>query len=40
MIDRVLKIVGLDPKNEKVKLHDCPEDRMLYKDPNGKLRKQ
>ena len=24
IIERVLKIVGLDPKNEEAKLHDCP----------------
>ena len=40
MIDRVLNIVGLDLENKDVKLHDCPADKILDIDPNGKPRKQ
>ena len=40
MIDRILNIVGLDPKDEKVKPHDCPAYRTLDKYSNGKPRKQ
>ena len=40
MIERVLKIVGLDTKNKRAKLHDCPENKILNKDRNGKPREQ
>ena len=40
MIERVLKIVGLDTKNKRAKLHDCPENKTLNKDRNGKPREQ
>ena len=40
MIERVLKIVGLYPKNEKSKLHYCPVYQILDKDMNRKPRKQ
>jgi hypothetical protein len=38
MIDRVLRIVGLDPDSTRTKLHDTPaaSDRLLDNDPNGK----
>ena len=39
-MDRVLKIIGLDPKNEKVKIHYCPAHRIFNKDPNGKPHKK
>jgi Reverse transcriptase (RNA-dependent DNA polymerase) len=42
MIERVLKIVGLDENNGKTKLHDTPasEHKILDNDPDGKGRIQ
>jgi hypothetical protein len=42
MIERVLKIVGLDPNCDHTKLHDTPasEHKLLDNDPDGKPRKQ
>ena len=40
MIERVLKIVGPNTENEKLKLHDCPAYRITDKGPNVKLRKK
>jgi Reverse transcriptase (RNA-dependent DNA polymerase) len=42
MIERVLKIVGLDENNGKTKLHDTPasEHKILNNDPDGKGRLQ
>jgi hypothetical protein len=42
MIERVLKIVGLDPSCDRTKLHDTPasEHKLLDNDPDGKPRKQ
>jgi hypothetical protein len=42
MIDRVLRIVGLDPNSTRTKLHDTPaaSDQLLDNDPNGKPREQ
>ena len=31
-----LDIIGIDPENEKVKLHDCLADQILNKESNGK----
>ena len=40
MIERAVKIVGIDPKKKEVKLHYFPVDQIPEKDPNGKPRKQ
>ena len=40
MIDRVLNIIGIDTEKKEVKLQNCPEYRILNKDPNGKPCKQ
>lgn len=42
MIERVLKIVGLDPKDENIKTHDSPaaSDKLLDNNPNAAPRKQ
>jgi hypothetical protein len=42
MIERVLRIVGLDPESSRVKLHDTPasDQKILDKDPDGLPRVQ
>ena len=42
IIERVLEIVGLDPKLERVKKHNTPADcnKLFDKDPNAKPRLQ
>ena len=36
MVDRFFKIVVLDPKSKKVKMHDCPSYQIPNKETNGK----
>ena len=42
MINRILELVGLDPKDERTKRHDSPADSetMLTRDENGETRQQ
>jgi hypothetical protein len=42
MIERVLKIVGLDPDCDRTKLHNTPasEHKLLDNNPDGKPRRQ
>ena len=40
LIERVLQMVGLDSKDEKVKLHNTPAATVLHKNSKGKPRKQ
>ena len=42
MIQRALKVVGLDVSDQHVKMHDSPasSEKLLDNDPNGKPRLQ